>query len=75
MNERLILERNNDTFWKLEGNKNNKFWNITRMIHFRNLNETRIMHFGPKQAVKNNHFWEWERAVLMFQMYLRTIVR
>ena len=30
MNERFILEQNNNTFWKLEGNKNNEFWNVTR---------------------------------------------
>ena len=29
MNERFILERNNNIFWKLEGNKNDEFWNKT----------------------------------------------
>ena len=29
MNEWFILEQNNDTFWKLEGNKNDEFWNIS----------------------------------------------
>ena len=30
MNKQYISERNNDTFYKLEGNKNGEFWNITR---------------------------------------------
>ena len=28
--ELFILEQNNDTFWKLEGNKNDEFWKVTR---------------------------------------------
>ena len=46
MNELVILERNNYTFWKLEGIKDDKFWNATRMINFENWNETRMMFFG-----------------------------
>ena len=46
MNEQICLEQNNDTFWKLEGNKNNEFWNVTRTTHIRNWNETRMMLFG-----------------------------
>ena len=61
MNERFILEQNNDTFWKLEGIKNDEFWNVSRMIHFANWNETRMMLFGTKQAVKNDHFWKLEQ--------------
>ena len=34
MNELFILERNNDTFWKLEGNKDDEFWNKTRTNSF-----------------------------------------
>ena len=30
MNELFIFEPNNDTFFKLEGNKNVEFWNVTR---------------------------------------------
>ena len=29
MNEQFILEQNDDTFCKLEGNKNDEFWNIS----------------------------------------------
>ena len=42
MNERFISEQNTDTFFKLEGNKNDEFWNVTRLraIIFRNWNKT-----------------------------------
>ena len=46
MNEQFILEQNNDTFWKLEGNKNDAFWNIKRTVHFGNWNKTRMMLSG-----------------------------
>ena len=40
MNERFILEQS-DTFWKLEGNKNDEFLERKlRMIVFENLNKT-----------------------------------
>ena len=26
----MAMEQNNDTFWKLEANKNDEFWNVTR---------------------------------------------
>ena len=48
MNERFILEWNDNILWKLEGNKNDEFWNVTRssrMIVFRNWNKTRTNSF------------------------------
>ena len=36
MNERFILEQNNNTFCKVEGNKNDEFWNVTRRLEVKN---------------------------------------
>ena len=61
MNERFISEQNNDTFCKLERNKNNEFLNVMRS------NNDRLDSFlgiGIKQ--EQIPFWKYERAVLLF---------
>ena len=58
MNKRFILERNNNTIWKLEGNNNDEFWNITRTIHFGNWKEKSMMLFETQEQI---HFWKLEQ--------------
>ena len=43
MNEQFILEQKNDTYCKLEGNKNDEFWNVTRSY------EWSFLRIGTKQ--------------------------
>ena len=53
----------NDTFCKLEVIKNDKFCNVTRSKEWSFL--------GIETIQEQIYFWKWERAVLMFGMYIR----
>ena len=63
MNEGFIFEWNNDTLFKLEGNKNNKFWYVTGSSEWSflgNINKTRM-----------NSWLEMGKSSSSGQMYLR----